>query len=95
MEKKMTSGFIELMRFQVERGKDLYHRAEPLLEMIEPDTRRCTCLMGAVYYRVLQKIEKRDYNIFAGRVGLSLLSKLGLVARTYLSPKPTWSRRTV
>jgi phytoene synthase len=95
MEKKMTSGFVELMRFQVQRGKNLYHRAEPLLGMIESDTRRCTCLMGAVYYRVLQKIEKRDYNIFAGRVSLSLPSKLGLVARTYLSPKPTWSRRTV
>jgi phytoene synthase len=90
MGKKMTAGFIELMRFQVERVRDLYHRAAPLLDMIEPDARRCTSLMGTVYYRILNKIEKKSYRIYDGRVGLSLVGKVGLVARAFMTKKPTW-----
>jgi phytoene synthase len=90
MQKKRTPAFTELMRFQVQRVRDLYNRAEPLLDLIEPDARRCTCLMGSVYYRILNKIEELDYQVFNDRVGLSLAGKLGLVARTYLTPKPSW-----
>ena len=46
--------------------------------------------MGAVYYRILNKIERLGYRVFDGRVGLSLPSKIGLVARTYFSRQPTW-----
>ena len=92
MKKQMTSGFAELMRFQVQRVRDLYHRAEPLLEMIEPDARRCTCLMGTVYYRILDKIEKLGYRVFDGRIGLTLAGKLSLAAGAFLVRKPTWTR---
>ena len=90
MNKTMSQGFTALMRFQVERTRELYHRAAPLLDLIDQDARRCTCLMGAVYYRILNKIERLGYGVFDGRVGLSLPSKLGLVARTYFSKRPTW-----
>jgi phytoene synthase len=90
MEKKMNPRFTEMMRFQVARVRDLYHRAEPLLDVIDPDARRCTCLMGTVYYRILGKIENLGYRVFDGRIGLSLPEKLALVSRTFLSRKPTW-----
>ncbi len=32
-QKKMTPGFTEMMRFQVERVRELYNRAEPLLDL--------------------------------------------------------------
>ncbi|MGH9322329.1 MAG: presqualene diphosphate synthase HpnD [Vicinamibacteria bacterium] len=87
---KVSAGFKELMRFQVQRVRDHYHRAEPLLSMIDSDARRCTCLMGSVYYQVLQRIEELGYRVFGARVGLSLGEKLGLVARTYLEKSPSW-----
>ena len=59
-------------------------------DMIEPDARRCTSLMGSVYYRILNKIEKKGYRIYDGRVGLSLVGKVGLVARAFMTSKPTW-----
>jgi len=92
MAKKMTPRFVELMRFQIARVRELYHRAEPLLDVIEPDARRCTCLMGSVYYRILEKIERLGYRVFDDRIGLSLPAKLALVARAFLSKKPTWKR---
>jgi phytoene synthase len=90
MAKKMTPGFVELMRFQVGRVRNLYHRAAPLLDLIEPDARRCTSLMGSVYYRILNEIEKKGYRVYDGRVGLSLARKLGLVTRAFMTRKPTW-----
>ena len=95
--RKVTREFEELMRFQVQRVRDLYHRAEPLLSLIAPDARRCTCLMGSVYYRVLERIEESGYRVFGGRLGLSFGEKVGIVARTYLEKSPSWvnmSRRS-
>jgi phytoene synthase len=92
LKERMTPSFVEFMRFQVDRVRKLYHRAEPLLDLIEPDARRCTCLMGGVYYRILEKIETRGYRVFDGRIGLSLARKLSLVTHAYLSTKPTWSK---
>jgi phytoene synthase len=90
MNKTMSAGFTALMKFQVERTRELYHRAAALLDLIDKDARRCTCLMGAVYYRILNKIERLGYRVFDGRIGLSVPNKLGLVARAYLSKRPTW-----
>jgi phytoene synthase len=96
--RKVTREFEELMRFQVQRVRDLYHRAEPLLSLIAPDARRCTCLMGSVYYRVLERIEESGYRVFGRRLGLSFGEKVGMVARTYLEKSPSWanmSRRRI
>lgn len=85
-----SAPFVELMRFQVERVRGFYRRAEPLLDWIEPDCRRCTSLMGAVYCRILEKIEEEGYPVLERRIGLSLADKLGLVTGTLVSPRPTW-----
>jgi len=95
--KRVTNEFSELMRFQVQRVRDYYHQAEPLLSMIASDTRRCTSLMGSVYYGVLERIEASGYRVFGRRLGLSVGEKVGLVARTYLEKSPSWvnmSRRS-
>jgi phytoene synthase len=88
--KRVTKEFSEFMRFQVQRVRDCYHRAEPLLSLISPDTRRCTCLMGSVYYKVLERIEESGYRVFGPRLGLSFGEKLGLVGRTYWESSPSW-----
>jgi len=88
--RRATSAFVELMRFQVERVRGLYRRAEPLLDLIEPDCRRCTSLMGAVYCRILEKIGEEGYPVLQRRIGLSLTNKLGLVTGAMVSSRPSW-----
>ncbi|MFQ5790339.1 MAG: presqualene diphosphate synthase HpnD [Acidobacteriota bacterium] len=90
LRREVSSGFVELMRFQVARAKELYRRAEPLLDLIDPDTRRCTCLMGAVYLRILEQIEEQGYRVLDRRIGVSLAGKLSLVAQAVVSGKPSW-----
>ncbi|HEX9723353.1 MAG TPA: presqualene diphosphate synthase HpnD [Vicinamibacteria bacterium] len=88
--RRATPAFEELMRFQVERVRGFYRRAEPLLDFIEPDCRRCTSLMGAVYCRILEKIEEEGYPVLERRVTLSLANKLGLVTGAMVSSRPSW-----
>jgi phytoene synthase len=88
--RRATPAFAELMRFQVDRVRGLYRRAEPLLDLIEPDCRRCTSLMGAVYCRILEKIEEEGYPVLARRVSLSLANKVGLVTGALVSSRPSW-----
>jgi phytoene synthase len=90
---QVTPGFRELMRFQVQRVRAHYHDAEPLLDVIDSDSRRCTCLMGSVYYCVLDRIERSGYRVFGRRIGLSFPEKVSLVARTYLEKSPSWLPR--
>ena len=86
----VTPEFQELMRFQVQRVREHYDRAEVLLELLEPDARRCARLMGSVYYQVLNRIEACDYRVFGRRVGLTLPQKVGLVVRTYVEGSSRW-----
>jgi phytoene synthase len=88
--RRASPAFEKLMRFQVERAREFYRCAEPLLDLIEPDCRRCTSLMGAVYCRILEKIEEEGYPVLTRRIGLSLANKLGLVAGAMVSSRPTW-----
>lgn len=90
--RRITPAFAELMSFQVRRVRELFHRAEALLDLIDRDARRCTCLMGSVYSRVLDRIEASGFEIFDRRVGLSLADKIALVARTYWKRSPSWVR---
>ncbi|HSF16687.1 MAG TPA: presqualene diphosphate synthase HpnD [Vicinamibacteria bacterium] len=92
--KKVTRGFADLMRFQVQRVREHYDRAEPLLGLIDADARRCTRLMGSVYYRVLERIEGSGYDVFGGRVGLTFAEKITLVARTCWNGSPAWIHLT-
>jgi phytoene synthase len=89
--RKLTPEFASFMEFQVQRVRDHYQRAEPLLSLIAEDATRCTCLMGSVYYRVLERIEESGYRVLGERIGLGLGEKLGLVARTYWEKSPSWT----
>ncbi len=91
--RRAVPAFRDLMRFEAARVDELYRRAEPLLDLVEPDTRRCTALMGAVYRRVLRRIENLGFPVLERKVQLSLAGKLALVVRALASPRPSWAWR--
>lgn len=80
-------GVRDLLAFQAARARERFRAARPLLDCLEPDARRPVALMGSVYAAVLAKIERRGYDVFSGRVGLSLPEKLAVVGRGLLRPR--------
>ena len=44
--------------------------------------------MDRIYYRILQKIEKKQFALFDDRISISSFSKLRLAAAEYFSKAP-------
>lgn len=79
-----------LLRFQLERARGYYRRAEPVLASIHADARRCAWLMGRVYLAVLDRIEASGFAVFGPRIGLPTTAKLGLVAKSLTAEVTRW-----
>jgi phytoene synthase len=80
-EGRRDGGFRELMRFQVQRARAYYLRAEPLAGLLRPAGRAVFLVMLRTYRGLLEAIERRDYDVFSSRVRLGRLHKLWLATR--------------
>lgn len=76
---------------QVARTRAVYERARPGLAQLHPASRPCVSTAFTLYSRILDRIEARDHNVFAGRVSVGVGRRVavagGAVARA------TWARR--
>jgi phytoene synthase len=76
--------FIELMRFQAQRSRLYYNRARAALH---PDERRTLYpaeIMDAIYYRLLEKIELGNFDVFHRRFSVHAVHKLWLAGKIWL-----------
>src|SRR5262249_29059395 len=75
--------FRALMRFQVQRARGYYEAAWPLARLLKPAGRAVFLIMARTYRRLLDLIERRDYDGFTARVQVSgcRMLYLGLQAR--------------
>jgi squalene synthase HpnC len=73
--------FVRLMRFEVERTRDLFYRGLPLVQRVPPDVRIDVELFARGGLAVLGKIEQQDYNVWRRRPTLAKWEKAGLFLR--------------
>lgn len=80
---RATPGFRALMADQATRARSYFRGGERLLPLLDRRSRMCVSMMAGLYEEILAEIERRDHDVFAGRVSLSAPRKLGLmVTRT-------------
>lgn len=70
--------FRELMRFQVDRTRDMFEAGKPLLRSVTPELRFELALTWNGGVGILKKIERTGYTVLAKRPHLSLLDKLSV-----------------
>ena len=73
--------FRALMRFEVDRANAYYDAAGPLADLLPRAGRAVFLVMQRTYRGLLDRIVRRDYDVFSSRVRLSRLHKLWLAAR--------------
>jgi phytoene synthase len=76
--------FIELMQFECDRARHFFGVAR---QFLPPQDRRVMVaaeIMAAIYWRLLRRIQKRNYNVFGERVRLPALEKLWIALSVYL-----------
>jgi phytoene synthase len=76
--------FEALMRFQVERAKQVYAEAFALLPKEDRRAQRPGLMMAAIYRTVLDEIERDRYHVLTQRISLTPIRKLWLAWKTYI-----------
>ena len=76
--------FRELMKFHAQRARQYFDSGFKLLPYLSPRSRACPAVLGQIYSHVLDKIEARDFDVFAGRVSLSSREKYRITAQTWM-----------
>jgi phytoene/squalene synthetase len=75
-----TSAFCDMMRFEVERARDWFHRGLPLIEKVDRELAVDIELFSRGGQEILNAIEAQGYNVLGRRPAISKSRKLVLVA---------------
>jgi squalene synthase HpnC len=78
--RRFTPAFAELLRFEVERTRELFRRGEPLFELVPGPLRADIALFQQGGLAILRKIERQGYDVWSRRPALSKWEKGLLVA---------------
>jgi phytoene synthase len=79
--------FADLMRFEAQRAREYYGKAERALNTLPPTERRALTvaeIMRAVYSRILHRIQASEFRVFERRVTLSTRHRLAVAAGVWL-----------
>ena len=82
---RATPQFLELMKFEAARAREFYGKAQPLLGMIDADSRGTLAVMMGIYGGILQKIEESNFAVFDKKVRLSTVEKLAIVLKNWVN----------
>jgi len=61
-----------LLAWEIERTRGFYRAADPGIELVHPTSRDCLRTARTLYSEILDEIERRDYDVFSGRVSVGL-----------------------
>jgi len=76
--------FIELMQFECDRARHFFGVARQFLPVQDHRAMVSAEIMAAIYWRLLERIQKRGYNVFGKRVRLPAAEKLWIALSVYL-----------
>lgn len=81
---ELSDRFIALMKFEIDRARTLYAEAEPGILLLPKEARKAVKLGLVLYSRILDRIERRRYDVFGGRARTSTTEKAVVAAQVVL-----------
>lgn len=80
-----NDAFVRLLQFQGERARAYFRSGFRLLPFLSRRSRACPAVLGAIYSRVLDRIEESGYDVLGERrIALSTGEKARITARAWL-----------
>ncbi len=79
--------FIALMKFETARARDYYSEARGMLLPSERPALIAAEIMDAIYFRLLNKIENANYNVFENRIRISNGQKMIVTLNCWMKNK--------
>jgi 15-cis-phytoene synthase len=84
LNRESDEAFKAMMAFQCDRARAYYKEAADHLSGADRKGMFPAETMGRIYYAILEKIEKRDYDVYAERITVSPLWKVGIAAKNWM-----------
>jgi phytoene synthase len=84
LNSRYNPSFVELMKFQCDRARSYYFKAN---ENFHKDDRRSLYpvrIIQHIYYGILKKVERMDYNVFKKKSRISKLRKLYITFSVFM-----------
>lgn len=76
LSKNFNENFVELMKFEIARAREFYRKAGKGIVFLEADTRFTVLLALRLYAKILDEIERQNYNVFARRAHTTKTQKI-------------------
>jgi phytoene synthase len=73
-----------LLTMEADRAREYYRAGEELIPLVEEDSQPALWVLITIYQRLLDKIALREYDVFSGKVSLTVREKLGILAKGFL-----------
>lgn len=82
-----NKNFINLMKYQEERAREYYKKADKNLFSEDKSSMFAARAMQYIYFRLLDKIVQENYNVFGKRIRVSTFNKLFISLSVWLKYK--------
>jgi 15-cis-phytoene synthase len=79
-----SARFRPLLAFEADRAREFYRAGDQLSSYISEDSQPALWVLVNVYRALLEKIAARQYNVFTGKVSLTVFEKLRLLMKGFL-----------
>ena len=80
-----NDAFVRLLQFQGDRARSYFRSGFRLLPFLSRRSRACPAVLGAIYSRVLDRIQESGYDVLGERrIALSTSEKARITARAWL-----------
>lgn len=76
--------FRPLLALEADRAREFYRAGEELIPYISEDSQPALWVLVTIYRRLLEKIAERQYDVFSGKVSLTVREKLWILGKGFL-----------
>jgi 15-cis-phytoene synthase len=76
--------FRPLLTLEADRARDFYQAGDQLISYISEDSQPALWVLVNIYRSLLEKIAERQYDVFSGKVSLTVSEKLRILGKGFL-----------
>lgn len=80
---EFDENFARLIKFQIKRARDFYREGEMGISLLEKDSRFTVLLASRIYAKILDEIERQNYNVFRRRAHTTKAQKLFAIPKIW------------
>jgi 15-cis-phytoene synthase len=73
-----------LLALEADRAREYYRSGEQLSSYISEDSQPALWVLVSIYRKLLEKIAEREYDVFSGKISLTVTEKLRILAKGFL-----------